>query len=319
MVFGYPKAYRTDTPATTIEVTPVTGSDNTYTFTMPDYPATVEAKYEKIPYAVSFAAPANGSLALDTAGTSLTSGTELVPGTTVTLTTTPATGYRLAFWLPEGLPHGCIRHNGGVVTPVAGRDNAYSFTVPEYPVTVEAVYEKIPYAVTFSAPANGTLALDTAGTSLTSGTKLISGTEVTLKVAPATGYRVVFGSLKVYCTNEAAKNLQLDPVSGESGEYTFTMPGEPVTVDVEFEAKPAQLSSDTRLRSLQYKVGTDNSGTFIPVPDFTAARKEYTVTLPSATADNAQITLSGTPADVGATLPSDAVTVTLSDGSRYLP
>ena len=156
------------------------------------------------------------------------------------------------------------------------------------------------------------MALDTAGTSLTSGTKLISGTEVTLKVAPATGYRVVFGSLKVYCTNEAAKNLQLDPVSGE---YTFTMPGEPVTVDVEFEAKPAQLSSDTRLRSLQYKVGTDNSGTFIPVPDFTAARKEYTVTLPSATADNAQITLSGTPADVGATLPSDAVTVTLSDGS----
>ena len=314
MVFGYPKAYRTGTPATTIEVTPVTGSDNTYTFTMPDYPATVEAKYEKIPYAVSFAAPANGSLALDTAGTSLTSGTELVPGTTVTLTTTPATGYRLAFGYPKA-----YRTDASatmvVVTPVAGRDNAYSFTVPEYPVTVEAVYEKIPYAVTFSAPANGTLALDTAGTSLTSGTKLISGTEVTLKVAPATGYRVVFGSLKVYCTNEAAKNLQLDPVSGESGEYTFTMPGEPVTVDVEFEAKPAQLSSDTRLRSLQYKVGTDNSGTFIPVPDFTAARKEYTVTLPSATADNAQITLSGTPADVGATLPSDAVTVTLSDGS----
>ena len=192
MVFGYPKAYRTDTPATTIEVTPVTGSDNTYTFTMPDYPATVEAKYEKIPYAVSFAAPANGSLALDTAGTSLTSGTELVPGTTVTLTTTPATGYRLAFGYPKA-----YRTDASatmvVVTPVAGRDNAYSFTVPEYPVTVEAVYEKIPYAVTFSAPANGTLALDTAGTSLTSGTKLISGTEVTLKVAPATGYRVVLG------------------------------------------------------------------------------------------------------------------------------
>ena len=59
MASGYPKAYRTDAPATSVKLF---SSDNTYTFIMPDYPATVEARYEKIPYAVTFATPENLSL-----------------------------------------------------------------------------------------------------------------------------------------------------------------------------------------------------------------------------------------------------------------
>lgn len=273
----------------------------------PDFPA--------LPFTLTFGTPAEGSASFSVSadGKTLDAPVTLHSGTQVTLTTAPAAGYRMASGYPKAYrtdtPATTVE-----VTPVADNDNTYTFTMPEYPATVEAKYEKIPYAVSFATPENGTLALEADGTPLTSGAELVSGTQVTLSVIPATGYKVVFGSLKVYCTNGVTKNLQLAPVSGESGKYTFTMPEEPVTVEVEFEAKPAQPSSDARLRSLQYKVGTDNPGTFIPVPDFTAVRKEYTVTLPSATAGNAQITLSGTPADVGATLPSDPATVTLSGG-----
>ena len=95
MAFGYPKVYRTGTPATTVPVMPVSGSDNAYTFTMPSYPATVEARYEKIPHPITFATPANGTLALSAAGTPLASGAKLAPGTVVTITAVPDVGYQM--------------------------------------------------------------------------------------------------------------------------------------------------------------------------------------------------------------------------------
>lgn len=94
MASGYPKAYRTDAPATSVKLF---SSDNTYTFIMPDYPATVEARYEKIPYAVTFATPENGTLALDTTGTKLTTGAELIPGKQVTITVSPPPATK---WFP---------------------------------------------------------------------------------------------------------------------------------------------------------------------------------------------------------------------------
>ena len=171
MAFGYPKVYRTGTPATTVEVTAVSGSDNTYTFTMPGYPATVEALYEKIPYAVSFAAPANGTLALDTTGTKLTTGAELIPGKLVTITVSPAASYQMASGYPKAYRTDAPA-TPVTLTAVSGSDNTYTFTMPGYPVTVEAKYEKIPRPVTFTAPEHGTLALKANGAELTSGAKL---------------------------------------------------------------------------------------------------------------------------------------------------
>ena len=166
MASGYPKAYRTDAPATSVKLF---SSDNTYTFIMPDYPATVEARYEKIPYAVTFATPENGTLALDTTGTKLTTGAELIPGKQVTITVSPAAGYQM-FRLPEAYRTDA---SGTTVTVTpAATDNTYTFTMPGYPVTVEAQYEKIPRPVTFAAPEHGTLALKANGNELTSGAKL---------------------------------------------------------------------------------------------------------------------------------------------------
>ena len=73
----------------------------------PDYPA--------LPFMLTFEAPAEGSasLSISADGETLTSPTTLHSGTEVTITVTPADGYRMAFLrFPEGLPPGCPRRNG---------------------------------------------------------------------------------------------------------------------------------------------------------------------------------------------------------------
>ena len=234
MAFGYPKAYRTDATSTTVPVTPVSGCDNTYTFTMPGYPATVEVRYEKIPYAVSFATPANGTLALDTIGTKLTTGAELIPGKLVTVTVSPAAGYQMASGYPKAYRTDAPA-TPVTLTAVSGSDNtAFTFIVPDYPVTVEAKYEKIPYAVSFAAPANGSLALSAAGAPLASGAKIAPDTKVTLTATPAKGYQMASGYPKVYRTDAPATTVPVMRI-GISKDYTFAMPEFPVTVEVKYE------------------------------------------------------------------------------------
>lgn len=244
MAFGYPKVYRTGTPATTVPVMPVSGSDNAYTFTMPSYPATVEARYEKIPHPITFATPANGTLALSAAGTPLASSAKLAPGTVVTITAVPAAGYRMA----SGYPKARVTDSNIYeveVRPVSGRDNTYTFTVPDFQIagiTVVVQYEKIPYAVSFTAPANGTLALDTAGTKLASGAKLIPGTQVTLTAVPDVGYQMVSGYPKVKPYNGPEAPLQATPVDGRDNTYIFTMPDYSVEVEVKYEKIPQAVT-----------------------------------------------------------------------------
>lgn len=197
-----------------------------------------------------------------------------------------------------------------------------SLSAQDAPVTkARPPFPALPYTVTYTAaPTGGTVALSVPGapdpTSIASGAKIYSGTEVTLKVTPATGsgtdYRLVFGYPKVYYTDAASTLLTLNAVADTPGEYTFVMPAHPVTVEVKFEAKPAQPSSDARLKALRYKIGSDGE---IPVSGFAPNTYEYDVTLPSSTDNSVQITLSGTAADAGASLPSSPVTINLSSGS----
>lgn len=208
------------------------------------------------------------------------------------------------------------------VQPLLAQDAPVTKSQPAFPA--------LPYTVTYdAAPTGGTVALSVPGspdaTLVTSGETIYSGTKVTLKVTPSTGdtnYEVVFGYPKVYCTNTPSSILVLTAVSGESGQYIFTMPKEPVTVEVKFQAKPTTKSSDTRLRALQYKIG--EHGENISVPGFTAGTKEYKVTLPSSTVGDPKIILSGTAVDDGANAPDTEIslssglatlTVTAEDGT----
>ena len=332
MASGYPKAYRTDAPAETVTVTSAAAA-NTYTFTMPAFPATVEVKYEKIPpaatFAVTFADPANGSLALDAVTASGTSGVspgeELAPGIEVKIFATPADGYRVATGYPKvyrtGAPSETVtatfRPDGN-----SGIAYLYTFTMPAFPVTVEVEYEKIPpaatFPVTFAAPANGTLVLIAAAApgisiEIVSGRELAPGTQVRIAATPAAGYQMVFGSLKV--SGKVGNETKTVPLQkATNGTTYFLMPAYEVTAEVRFEPIPKVPSSEARLSSLSYQVET---GEATPIPGFLASTIEYAVTLPSTTSPSATLTLSGQLVDAEAKLLVNGSSVTIQPAGSF--
>ena len=289
----------------------------------PDYPA--------LPFMLTFEAPAEGSasLSISADGETLTSPTTLHSGTEVTITVTPADGYRMASGYPKvyrtGAPDETVP---ATFKPDASSGIAYlyTFTMPDFPVTVEVEYEKIQSTVTFANPANGTLTLSTAdapGSSIVSGGEVASGTKVTIAATPNKGYQMVFGSLKV--SGKVGNETKTVPLQKEKdGTTYFLMPAYAVTAEVKFEPIPVVPSSEARLSSLSYKVGNEAA---TPLPGFLASTMKYEVLLPSSTLESAALTLSGQLADAkaklfvnGSLVPvqstgSFTATVSLVDGS----
>jgi hypothetical protein len=195
-------------------VVTVTGSGNTYTFTMPSGGATVTAQFEAVPpnsYSVTIdPAVTNGSVSANPAGA--------VAGTEITLTVTPAAEYRL-----EGKP--TVTSGGSAVT-VTGSGNTWKFTMPAGDATVTAQFTAITYPITIdSSIAHGTVTANTTSATV--------GTEITLTVTPASAeYQLKEGSLKV---NDGA--VAVTP--GSDNTYTFKMPSGGVTVAAVFEAVSA--------------------------------------------------------------------------------
>lgn len=264
----------------------------------PDYPA--------LPFMLTFEAPAEGSasLSISADGETLTSPTTLHSGTEVTITVTPADGYRMASGYPKvyrtGTPSETVP---ATFKPDASSGIAYlyTFTMPDFPVTVEVEYEKIQSTVTFANPANGTLTLSTAdapGSSIVSGGEVASGTKVTIAATPNKGYQMVFGSLKV--SGKVGNETKTVPLQKEKdGTTYFLMPAYAVTAEVKFEPIPVVPSSEARLSSLSYKEG---SGEVTPLPGFLASTMKYEVLLPNSTQKSATLTLSGQLVDAKAEL-----------------
>ncbi len=264
----------------------------------PDYPA--------LPFMLTFEAPAEGSasLSISADGETLTSPTTLHSGTEVTITVTPADGYRMASGYPKvyrtGTPSETVP---ATFKPDASSGIAYlyTFTMPDFPVTVEVEYEKIQSTVTFANPANGTLTLSTAdapGSSIVSGGEVASGTKVTIAATPNKGYQMVFGSLKV--SGKVGDKTNTVPLQKEKdGTTYFLMPVYTVEAEVKFEPILVALSSEARLSSLSYKEG---SGEVTPLPGFLASTMKYEVLLPNSTQKSATLTLSGQLVDAKAEL-----------------
>jgi len=264
----------------------------------PDYPA--------LPFMLTFEAPAEGSasLSISADGETLTSPTTLHSGTEVTITVTPADGYRMASGYPKvyrtGTPSETVP---ATFKPDASSGIAYlyTFTMPDFPVTVEVEYEKIQSTVTFANPANGTLTLSTAdapGSSIVSGGEVASGTKVTIAATPNKGYQMVFGSLKV--SGKVGNETKTVPLQKEKdGTTYFLMPAYTVEAEVKFEPILVALSSEARLSSLSYKEG---SGEVTPLPGFLASTMKYEVLLPNSTQKSATLTLSGQLVDAKAEL-----------------
>ena len=150
-----------------------------------------------------------------TSATNLSGGTVSAPysaaeGTTVAITATPNAGYKVTGY--------SAWKTGDTSTTVTVSSNG-TFTMPGYPVTVSATFERdnTQYTIALANTANGTVSA--------SATSALSGTTITLTPTPAEGY--VLYALHVYKTSDINTVVTVT-------DNTFVMPSYNVTVSATF-------------------------------------------------------------------------------------
>ena len=185
----------------------ISGTGNTYTFTMPAVNATVTAEFERVYTVTAATGLENGSISVDK--------TTAAENETVTVTTTPAGGYQLATltYTPDG----------GSATNI--NQTTKQFAMPAANVTVTATFEQIPattHNISKAAATNGsfTVSSETAAADAT----------VTVTTEPASGYEVDA------VTVTKSGSVAVDVTKTSDNTYTFTMPAEAVTVAVTFKS-----------------------------------------------------------------------------------
>ena len=153
-----------------------------------------------------------------TVSASKTSG--IKAGETITLTATPANGYKLGSLSVK---------NGDSDITVTNN----TFTMPAANITVSATFEALPpntYSVTIESTTNGTVVADK-----TSG--IAAGETVTLTITPATKYELDSLSVTALSSNQ---------ISGSGNTKTFTMPAQNVTVTITFKAIPFKSATEAK-------------------------------------------------------------------------
>ncbi len=150
-----------------------------------------------------------------TSATNLSGGTVSAPysaieGTTVATTATPKAGYKVTGY--------SAWKTGDTSTTVTVSSNG-TFTMPGYPVTVSATFERdnTQYTIALANTTNGTISA--------SATSALSGTTITLNPTPAEGY--VLYALHVYKTSYINTVVSVT-------DNTFVMPSYNVTVSATF-------------------------------------------------------------------------------------
>jgi hypothetical protein len=187
-----------------------------YTFAMPGADVTVNAAFSLTPHTIHIPAVSGGTVTASEAG-------PVLPGTQVTLTATPDSGWGL-------ISISVTRNTDGLPIDLNGNGNTRTFAMPGADVTVHAVFSQ-PYTINNPASFTG----GTVTASLPS--PVYPGTTVTLTVRPAVDYGI--SSISVTQADGTAVALTVD-VSG----YTFTMPAADVTVNAAFSATPHTVTID---------------------------------------------------------------------------
>ena len=144
----------------------------------------------------------------------------VLEGAEVTITATPEDGYALtSLSVTDALSQ--------AVTVTANK-----FTMPGSNVTVTATFAKL-YAVTWSAPSNGTITVKHGETALSSGNTVPEGATVTITTDPDDGYKL--SALKY---NDGSDH-------DIKATKTFTMPGHAVSITAEFAEDSGTTASVT--------------------------------------------------------------------------
>lgn len=182
----------------------VSGSGNTYTFTMPAQDVTVSATFNAKSYNITKEEVAHAKIEVSTTAKT---------GETVTVKVTPDSGYEVTG----------VTVNGTAATKKDA--NTYTFTMPAKDVKVSATVAAKTYKVTTGSITNGTIKVNTSTAKV--------GDKITITVTPKDGYEVD----KVTFNGSAVTKNQ-------DGTYSFTMPAKDVTVTATINAKTYGISKE---------------------------------------------------------------------------
>ena len=137
----------------------------------------VEVYFSKPQYTISYSQSAGGTFKVKNGSQEVASGSIVDNGTILTIEATSAQGYKLD----------SIKVNGA-------RISGLSFTVDSNS-TVEAYFSKMKYTVTYTQPANGTLAVKNGSQEVASGSSIEYGTVLTFEARADEHYK--FDSIRV--------------------------------------------------------------------------------------------------------------------------
>ncbi len=144
-------------------------------------------------------------------------------GETVTVTPTAAESYEV-----ETVTYTYYNGTEYITTTIDLTNGAYSFTMPEYAVTVNVTFKKSTYSVITSSTTNGTVTVDNPNASM--------GDIVTITATANSLYKVK----EVTVTDSAGNKLTI--TDNGDGTYSFTMPAGTVTVSVTFYQYTSAIS-----------------------------------------------------------------------------
>ena len=219
-------------------VTPVAGADGSYTFTMPasNVTVTVATTATTTPptpggddddkpetpttYTVTPSYNSYGTLRIN--GYSAGSAASVAPGTSVTVTVTPQTGYRV-----DSVTY---RYNGANYSATQTGTYTFSFIMPAGNVTVSAnIVPSNAYPLNISSVSHGSIKLYDEDDDRIYDEDLVPyGETVTIEVTPAEGY--ILKSITVEDSDR--DDIEVEKV--RENVYRFDMPRDEVTLYTEF-------------------------------------------------------------------------------------
>ena len=261
-------------------------------------------------------------------GTAISTGTLLPMNTALTITCTPATGYKAS----------SPTINGTTVTSpykiTQANIEAGSFTLSATAATKQT------FTFTINQSAHQTITVTCNGTAHTSTFTATYGDKWTATIAPATGYNAgklsatsgtITGAVTISATAAAIKTFTLSFGATTNQSYTATVGGSTkaatasatsytvnygTTYSVAYTANSATAAYTYTASSAVS--GTVTNTTSIPAKTASASLRYYTLTVPAST--NQSYTLSlATNSSYGGTLPSYTTTATKSAQSLSVP
>lgn len=187
--------------------------NGTYTFIMPESPVTISVNGGQRYIVMVDDSSENGSVSADVESATT--------GQTVTVTTTPSTGFETDEVI--------VSANGTTVPVNCTGENTYTFVMPNAAVSVSA---------TFAQPQNAKqifIPTTEHGTVTVLDQRVIPGANVRVNITPDTGYKTA--SIKV--TTESGNNVEY----ADSGSYiSFKMPDSDITVKATFTASISKVT-----------------------------------------------------------------------------